>query len=128
MLEERARELGVPIRRGHEVVALSQDEQAVHLTVRGPEGGHEMRAAYLVGCDGAHSVVRKQAGIGFPGVTPCFPSPAEGWPSAASSGAARRTTSRRCRWRSFRPRCAGCWAPTCPSPRPKAPAPTCCAG
>ena len=28
-----------------------------------------MRTRYLVGCDGAHSFVRKQAGIGFPGVT-----------------------------------------------------------
>ena len=37
--------------------------------VREPDGAVEFRARYLVGCDGGHSVVRKLAGIGFPGVT-----------------------------------------------------------
>ena len=37
--------------------------------MRGPGGEYRLRARYLVGCDGAHSLVRKQAGIGFPGVT-----------------------------------------------------------
>ncbi|MFD0168261.1 FAD-dependent monooxygenase [Streptomyces decoyicus] len=75
LLEERARELGVEIRRGHELRTLSQDEDAgtdpgtVALEVRGPDGGYALAARYLVGCDGGHSTVRKQAGIGFPGVT-----------------------------------------------------------
>lgn len=37
--------------------------------MRGPGGEYRLRARYLVGCDGAHSLVRKRAGIGFPGVT-----------------------------------------------------------
>lgn len=52
-----------------EVTAATQDEDAVTLGVRGPDDDYRLRARYLVGCDGAHSLVRKQAGIGFPGVT-----------------------------------------------------------
>jgi 2-polyprenyl-6-methoxyphenol hydroxylase-like FAD-dependent oxidoreductase len=72
-LEERLgewlAELGGSIRRGHELTAVTQDEDGVTLDVRGPDGDYRLRARYLVGCDGAHSLVRKQAGIGFPGVT-----------------------------------------------------------
>jgi 2-polyprenyl-6-methoxyphenol hydroxylase-like FAD-dependent oxidoreductase len=70
VLEERARELGADIRRGHELVGLSQDQEAVTVEVGGPDGAYRLRARYLVGCDGAHSLVRKQAGIGFPGTPP----------------------------------------------------------
>ncbi len=70
VLEERARELGADIRRGHELVGLSQDEEAVTVAVAGPDGPYQLRARYLVGCDGAHSLVRKQSGIGFPGTPP----------------------------------------------------------
>jgi 2-polyprenyl-6-methoxyphenol hydroxylase-like FAD-dependent oxidoreductase len=69
VLEERARELGAEIRRGHEVSGFEQDADGVTVDVLGPEGAYRLRARYLVGCDGAHSVVRKEAGIGFPGVT-----------------------------------------------------------
>src|SRR5262245_32068317 len=70
MLEARARELGADVRRGHELVGLSQNQDAVSVEVRGPDGTYRLRASYLVGCDGAHSLVRKQAGIGFPGTPP----------------------------------------------------------
>ncbi|TCO65838.1 FAD-dependent monooxygenase [Actinocrispum wychmicini] len=69
MLEERALELGAEIRRGHEVISFEQDETQVVVQVRGPEGEYEMRTPFLVGADGAASVVRKEAGIDFPGVT-----------------------------------------------------------
>jgi 2-polyprenyl-6-methoxyphenol hydroxylase-like FAD-dependent oxidoreductase len=68
VLEERAYELGVEVRRGHELVHLSQQEDGVALRVRGPNGVYRMRTGYLAGCDGGHSTVRKQAGIAFPGV------------------------------------------------------------
>jgi len=68
-LGERLAELGGTIHRGHELTAVTQDEERVTLDVRGPDGDYRLRARYLVGCDGAHSLVRKQAGIGFPGVT-----------------------------------------------------------
>jgi 2-polyprenyl-6-methoxyphenol hydroxylase-like FAD-dependent oxidoreductase len=69
VLEARLAELGGTARRGHELTALAQDDDAVTLAARGPDGGYQLRARYLVGCDGAHSLVRRQAGIGFPGVT-----------------------------------------------------------
>lgn len=69
VLEERARELGVDIRRGHEFTGLTQDDDGVTLTVLGPEGQYELRTRYVVGADSAHSPVRKAVGIGFPGVT-----------------------------------------------------------
>ena len=62
----------MPILRGHEVVALDQDDEGVSLHVSGPDGDRRLRARYVVGCDGGSSVVRKQAGIGFPGIPPTF--------------------------------------------------------
>jgi 2-polyprenyl-6-methoxyphenol hydroxylase-like FAD-dependent oxidoreductase len=67
VLAERAVSAGVVIRRGHRVTGLRQDDSGVTVTVDGPDGTYSLRCAHLVGCDGAHSVVRKAAGIGFPG-------------------------------------------------------------
>ncbi|WP_371780723.1 FAD-dependent monooxygenase [Streptosporangium subroseum] len=69
LLEQRAHELGVEIRRGHEVTALSQDAEGVTVDVRGPDGSYRLSTGFLVGADGGHSAIRKQAGIGFPGIT-----------------------------------------------------------
>jgi 2-polyprenyl-6-methoxyphenol hydroxylase-like FAD-dependent oxidoreductase len=71
VLGERLRELGGAVRRGHEVLAVSLPADGPHVTldVRGPDGDYRLRTRYLVGCDGARSLVRKQAGIGFPGIT-----------------------------------------------------------
>jgi 2-polyprenyl-6-methoxyphenol hydroxylase-like FAD-dependent oxidoreductase len=64
LLQERALELGAEIRRGCDVVAVSQDEDGVSVVTA---DGRRLRSRYLVGCDGARSVVRKQLGVGFPG-------------------------------------------------------------
>ncbi|MDH6133648.1 2-polyprenyl-6-methoxyphenol hydroxylase-like FAD-dependent oxidoreductase [Kitasatospora sp. MAA4] len=64
LLNEHALELGAEIRRGCEVVALSQDEDGVSVELA---DGTRLRSRYLVGCDGGRSVVRKQLGVGFPG-------------------------------------------------------------
>ncbi|KAA9378191.1 FAD-dependent oxidoreductase [Microbispora cellulosiformans] len=69
VLQERALELGVEIRRGHELAGLSQDDDGVTIDVAGPGGAYQLRARYLVGADGAHSTTRKLSGIAFPGVT-----------------------------------------------------------
>jgi bifunctional hydroxylase/dehydrase len=67
-LAERVAELGVEIRRGHELVGFTQDEEGVTASVRTVDGGeYEVRGSYLVGCDGSRSAVRKQAQIEFPG-------------------------------------------------------------
>lgn len=67
LLTQRAAGLGVEIRRGHTVTALSQNSEAVTLEVRGPDGTYLDTAPYVVGCDGAGSTVRTAAGIDFPG-------------------------------------------------------------
>jgi 2-polyprenyl-6-methoxyphenol hydroxylase-like FAD-dependent oxidoreductase len=71
VLDDWLRELGGGVRRGHEVLALAlpEDGSPATVDVRGPDGDYRLAARYVVGCDGAHSLVRKQAGIGFPGVT-----------------------------------------------------------
>lgn len=69
VLQERALELGAEIRRGHELTGFTQDADAITVGISGPDGPYELRAKYLVGADGGHSLTRKLAGIGFPGVT-----------------------------------------------------------
>ncbi|MFE0346491.1 rifampin monooxygenase [Streptomyces griseoluteus] len=59
-----ARELGAEIRRGQEVVALSQDADGVTV---GLADGTDLHARWAVGCDGGRSTVRKLLGVGFPG-------------------------------------------------------------
>lgn len=61
--------LGAEIRRGHEVVGLTDGDDAVEVEIAGPEGVERLRAAYLVGCDGARSTVRRLSGIDFPGTS-----------------------------------------------------------
>ena len=60
-------ELGVPIYRGREVTGFAQDNAGVDVEL---SEGPSLRAEYLVGCDGGRSLVRKAAGIGFPGWDP----------------------------------------------------------
>ncbi|WP_255361827.1 FAD-dependent monooxygenase [Mycobacterium sp. 1165178.9] len=64
ILSDWVSELGVPIYRGEEVTTFTQDATGVHV---GLANGRKMRAQYLVGCDGGRSVIRKAAGIEFPG-------------------------------------------------------------
>ncbi|MFG2533085.1 FAD-dependent monooxygenase [Streptomyces sp. NPDC048516] len=63
-LRHRLAGLGHEVEWGREVLTADQDADGV--TVR--LAGGQMRADWLVGCDGAHSQVRKAAGIEFPGV------------------------------------------------------------
>lgn len=69
ILEHRATAAGAEVRRGHEVVGFSQDDTGVVTEVRSGTATTQAAARYLVGCDGARSLVRKSAGIDFPGFT-----------------------------------------------------------
>ncbi|MCV7144472.1 FAD-dependent monooxygenase [Mycobacterium riyadhense] len=60
-------ELAVPIYRGREVTGIAQDDAGVDVEL---SDGESLRAEYLVGCDGGRSLVRKAAGIDFPGWDP----------------------------------------------------------
>ncbi|MER6910459.1 FAD-dependent monooxygenase [Streptomyces sp. NPDC000594] len=67
LFEEQALGLGATVRRGHRVTGFTGQADSVTVRVAGPEGPYEIRADYLVGCDGTRSTVREGAGIGFPG-------------------------------------------------------------
>src|SRR5882672_3576481 len=60
-------ELPVTFYRGREVTGFTQDDTGVDVHV---SDGQRLRAQYLVGCDGGRSLVRKVAGIEFPGWDP----------------------------------------------------------
>src|SRR5437870_102257 len=62
-------ELAVPIYRGQEVTAIAQDDTGVDVALA---DGRSLRAEYVVGCDGGRSLVRKTAGIDFPGWDPAI--------------------------------------------------------
>ncbi|WP_410539919.1 FAD-dependent monooxygenase [Streptomyces sp. KL2] len=64
-LRRRLAALGTEVEWGRELLTADQDGEGVD--VRLTDG--RTRAGWLVGCDGAHSRVRKAAGIDFPGVT-----------------------------------------------------------
>ncbi|KOU22100.1 FAD-dependent oxidoreductase [Streptomyces sp. WM6372] len=64
LLTEHAVEAGVEIRRGCELVGLSQDDDGVTVELADTT---RLRARYVVGCDGGRSTVRKLLGVGFPG-------------------------------------------------------------
>ena len=60
-------ELGVPVYRGREVTGFAQDGTGIDVEL---SGGQPLRAEYLAGCDGGRSLIRKAAGIEFPGWDP----------------------------------------------------------
>ncbi|MFC4081393.1 rifampin monooxygenase [Amycolatopsis samaneae] len=64
LLTEHAVEVGAEVRRGQELVGLSQDDDGVTAELA---DGTRLRSRYLVGCDGGRSTVRKLLGVGFPG-------------------------------------------------------------
>jgi 2-polyprenyl-6-methoxyphenol hydroxylase-like FAD-dependent oxidoreductase len=67
ILGERAAELGVEVRRGVEVRGFDTDEAGVTVHLAGSD---DVRVAWLVGCDGGRSTVRRLAGFEFPGTDP----------------------------------------------------------
>jgi 2-polyprenyl-6-methoxyphenol hydroxylase-like FAD-dependent oxidoreductase len=70
LLEEHLGELGVKVERNVEVMSLSVGEKSIEAVLRGAGGSQEtLSAAWLAGCDGAHSVVRHSVGATFDGET-----------------------------------------------------------
>ncbi|MDT5012873.1 MAG: hypothetical protein QOH57_4490 [Mycobacterium sp.] len=69
LLDQRARDLGVQVRWGHEFTDLQSGSDGVAVTVTAPEGVYTLDAAFLVGADGGRSPVRKRVGVDFPGYT-----------------------------------------------------------
>jgi len=70
LLVERLDALGVHVERRTELVRFDQNAESVRAVLKRPDGSEEIcTAAYLAGCDGAHSAVREVLAIGFPGGT-----------------------------------------------------------
>ena len=67
IMAEWIAELGVNVEYGQEVADFAQDDAGVEVRLA---DGASLRAGYLVGCDGGRSLVRKTAGIDFPGWDP----------------------------------------------------------
>ncbi len=59
--------LAIPIYRGREVTGFAQDDTGIDVEL---SNSQSLRAKYLIGCDGGRSLVRKAAGIAFPGWDP----------------------------------------------------------
>ena len=70
MLADRARALGIEVRRGCEVTGFVQQADGVDLEWISPAGAGRISCSYLVGCDGGRSLIRKMAGFDFPGTAP----------------------------------------------------------
>jgi len=70
LLIERLDNLGVKVERQTELLRFDQDPESVRAVLKRPDGTEEIcEAAYLAGCDGAHSTVRETLAAGFPGST-----------------------------------------------------------
>jgi 3-(3-hydroxy-phenyl)propionate hydroxylase len=67
ILAEWVTELEVPILYGREITGFVQHDAGVDVALA---DGQSLRAQYLVGCDGGRSLIRKTAGIDFPGWDP----------------------------------------------------------
>jgi 2-polyprenyl-6-methoxyphenol hydroxylase-like FAD-dependent oxidoreductase len=68
LLIERLQGFGVAVERGVELVGFEEKGGGVAARLRGPDRNEEpCEAAYVAGCDGAHSRVRDIIGVGFPG-------------------------------------------------------------
>src|SRR6201985_1892432 len=68
LLRSRVHELGGMIEQRSELAGLSQHGDGVDATLRFADGREtEIRAGYVVGCDGAHSRVRHELGLAFDG-------------------------------------------------------------
>ncbi|HKS46580.1 MAG TPA: FAD-dependent monooxygenase [Amycolatopsis sp.] len=65
-LTRRATVLGVELLRSHELTGLHQTGDHVTCELHGPAGKVEIRAQFVVGCDGEDSTVRRLGGFEFP--------------------------------------------------------------
>lgn len=67
ILERFVLESGAGVEWSTEVIGLARDNDGINVALRTPSGVTQERVDYLVGCDGARSLVRRLAGISFDG-------------------------------------------------------------
>jgi 2-polyprenyl-6-methoxyphenol hydroxylase-like FAD-dependent oxidoreductase len=70
LLIERLEGFGIKVERLTELIGYDEGGNGISARLRGPDGGERsVEAAFIAGCDGAHSKVREAMGTGFPGGT-----------------------------------------------------------
>jgi len=70
LLIERLHALGIDVERRTELAGFDQNPDGLHATLRGPDGSEQVcDVAFLAGCDGADSTVRRTLGVDFHGGT-----------------------------------------------------------
>jgi 2-polyprenyl-6-methoxyphenol hydroxylase-like FAD-dependent oxidoreductase len=69
VLLKRLEDLGGEVVRPGTVTAMRPDGEGATVVVNDADGEHTVRARYVIGCDGMHSLVREQAGIAFEGAS-----------------------------------------------------------
>jgi 2-polyprenyl-6-methoxyphenol hydroxylase-like FAD-dependent oxidoreductase len=67
VLAERLQSFGVTVERGVDLVALTQDDETVHLSLHKGESTEQASASWVIGADGAHSTARKLVGTKLAG-------------------------------------------------------------
>jgi 2-polyprenyl-6-methoxyphenol hydroxylase-like FAD-dependent oxidoreductase len=70
MLADRARSLGIEVRRACDVIGFVEQAHGIEVEWASPTGADHICCSYLVGCDGGRSSIRKSAGFDFPGTPP----------------------------------------------------------
>jgi 2-polyprenyl-6-methoxyphenol hydroxylase-like FAD-dependent oxidoreductase len=110
LLIDRLAAMGVLVERRTELVGFDDEGDRVVASLRRADGGDEtIEAAYIAGCDGAHSRVRETIGAGFPGepIVNCSMSPMSRRPDLPSTANCTSTSTRPIFWRSSRSRARG---------------------
>lgn len=67
ILEDALSEHGIDIERETELAGFTQNEHGIEARLSRPSGPSDLKADYIIGCDGAHSTVRNSLGLGFAG-------------------------------------------------------------
>ena len=67
ILEETLNKQGIYVERETEILAYQRENDSVLVTLKNSQGTDTVQASYLIGCDGAHSTVRKALNIDFSG-------------------------------------------------------------
>ncbi len=66
-LIERAQEIGIDLRFGHQVIDVAPAAEGARVEIRTPAGDYALACDWLLACDGARSTVRHALGLGFEG-------------------------------------------------------------